>query len=228
MLKKLLMLGSLCAALLLSGCATVKPMSYSPEAGKPSDGNVVYLMTATIRNVYRSSFQPKLLVAHVEMPDAQSKDERFNFKIDELGKLENSTAEVGNTYLLRMELPPGDYKLLALTCRNTAFPVIVTYQVPLHTRLNVTRPGTVYLGHVDAVLRERQGKEFRAGPVMPLVDQAVGGAAGGTFDIAFSNRWDEDKELFIERFPAIGDTKVDMAIMPPFDRAVAQKWWEDH
>nr|WP_198983603.1 hypothetical protein [Herbaspirillum sp. ASV7] len=228
MLKKMLTLGAMCAALLLTGCATVKPMAYSKDVATPADDKVVYLMTATFKNVYRTSFQPKLLVAHIEMPNAQSKEERINFKIDDEGKFENTTPEVGNTYLLRMELPPGQYKLVGMRCLNATFPVVTNYMVPIHATLNASKPGTVYLGHVEAVLRERQGNEFRAGPPVPLIDQAVGGASGGTFDVVFSDRWEEDAKLFITRFPAIKQVQVASMPLPPFDRAYAQKWWEEH
>jgi len=229
MLKKILGWGALCATLLLTGCATVKPMSYSTDApAAVANDKVVYLMTATIRNVYRPSFQPKLLVAHFETPDAQSKEERINFKIDPEGSLENSTPEVGNTYLLRMELPPGEYKLVGLTCLNKSFPFVVRYLVPIHATVKQTTPGAYYLGHVEALLRERQGSEFRAGPPIPLLDQSMGGASGGSFDVAFSDRWTEDSELFVTQFPAMKDLKVASAPLPPFDRAYAQKWWEDH
>jgi hypothetical protein len=229
MLKRILGLAALCATLLLTGCATVKPMTYSTDAPQAAaNDKVVYLMTATIRNIYRPSYQPKLLVAHVEMPNAQSKEERINFKIDAEGSLENSTPEVGNTYLLRMELPPGEYKLVGLTCLNKSFPFIVNYLVPIHATVNQTVPGTYYLGHVEALLRERQGSEFRAGPPIPLVDQSIGGASGGSFDVVFSDRWTEDSELFVTHFPAMKDLKVASAPLPPFDRAYAQKWWEDH
>lgn len=229
MLKKILGLAALAGALLLTGCATVKPMAYSTEAAKPPAADQsVYLMTATFKNVYRTSYQPKMLVAHIERPDAQGRDDRLNFRIDDQGKMENASPETGNTYLLRMELPPGEYTLVGVTCMNKSFPILATYFIPVHAKITVGAPGTYYLGHVDATLRERQGNEFRAGAVIPLVDQAVGGGAGGTFDISITDRWTDDQLLFQSRFPAMKDLTVASATLPPFDRAYAQKWWEDH
>src|SRR2546430_12996643 len=49
--------------------------------------------------------------------------------------------------------------------------------LPLHEELTVTQPGVFYLGHVDATVRERTGGEFKAGPSIPLIDQAEIGRA---------------------------------------------------
>jgi hypothetical protein len=229
MLKKILGMATLAATLLLTGCATVKPMAFSTEAAKPPAADkAVFLMTATFKNVYRTSFQPKLLVANVEKPVVQGSEDRLNFRIDTEGSFENTSPDKGNTYLLRMELPPGEYTLVGMTCLNKSFPILAQYFVPVHAKIVASAPGTYYLGHVDAVLRERQGNEFRAGAPIPLIDQAIGGGSGGTFDVAIFDRWTEDQPLFHSRFPAMKDLTVASAPLPPFDREYAQKWWEDH
>lgn len=229
MLKKILGLAALAGTLLLTGCATVKPMAYSAKATEPpAADNAVLLMTTTFRNIYRTSYQPRMLVAHIEKPNVQGSDDRLNFRIDDLGKLESSSPEKGNTYLLRMELPPGEYTLVGVTCLNQSFPIIAQYFVPIHAKITVGAPGVYYLGNVHAVLRERQGNEFRAGAVIPLLDQAVGGGSGGTFDVSITDRWADDQLLFQSRFPAMKELTVASATLPPFDRAYAQKWWEEH
>lgn len=75
-------------------------------------------------------------------------------------------------------------------------------------------------------MRERQGNEFRAGPVIPLIDQGVAGASGGTFDIVVSDQWDTDQALFEKNFPALKGIEVRKSLVPAFDRAKAQKLWE--
>lgn len=94
--------------------------------------------------------------------------------------------------------------------------------------MEVTDNGVFYLGQVNAVVRERQGNEFRAGPPIPLIDQAVIGASGGTFDIEIVDAQARDEALFRERFPALKDATIRKAMLPGFDRARAQKWWEEH
>lgn len=68
--------------------------------------------------------------------------------------------------------------------------------------------------------------EFRAGLPFPLVDQAVTGFSGGTFDVEIIDQFEKDELEFKSRFPALRDVNIQKAILPPFDRTKAQKWWE--
>ena len=214
----------------LAGCATRTTMAYS-DASKTlvAAGDAVFLMSATIRNDYHPSFQPRLLVVHVEKPGAKDKADRLNFTLDAKARLsEADSHEAGNSYLLRMELPPGQYVLRGLTSISPHFPVIGNFFAPLHENLNVTQPGVFYLGHVDATVRERKDEEFKAGASIPLIDQAVAGASGGTFDVVVSDHWETDQATFRSTFPQLGTVSIQKAILPPFDRAYAQDWWQKH
>jgi hypothetical protein len=216
----------LAAALSVSGCATKLDMPYSEAQPKADPAKGVYLMTLTTKNTYHTSFQPDMLVINVETPTASSKQDRFNFIIDDAGKNETGSADTGNSYLVRFQLPPGDYVIDGVTCLNRQFPIIAQFFVPLHEKLTVSAAGVYYLGHVDGTVRERVGGEFKAGPTLPLIDEAVAGASGGTFEVAISDQWDKDSQQFIAKFPALQGINVQKAIMAPFDRALAQKWWE--
>lgn len=223
----------LCVVLLLaaivSGCATRSKMAFEAdderwtEASKP-----VFLMTATLKNAYRTSFQPKLIVVHVEKPGAKDASDRLNFTLDDKAKNESDSAEVGSTYYLRLQLDPGRYEIRGLTSLGRTFPINGFFFAPLHAPLDVSSPGVFYLGHVSATVRERQGNEFKAGPSLPLLDQAIAGASNGTFDIEISDRLSSEEAVFKSRFPALKDVEIKKAILPPFDRAVAQKWWEEN
>ena len=217
-------------AVFLPGCATPTKMAYSDESKNAvAPGNAVFLMTATIKNHYHTSFQPKLLVVNVETVGAKSKADRFNFTMDKQAKFkESDTPEEGNSYLLRMELPPGDYVIRGLTSMSSRFPVNGFFFAPLHENLTSAQPGVFYLGHVEADVRERSGTEFKAGPSLPLIDQAVAGASGGTFDIEISDRWESDETLFRGALPKLGTTVVQKTVLSPFDRPKAQDWWEKH
>ena len=228
MLKRVLTVVALTVAMALSGCATKLDMPYSQDQPAPDAAKAVYLMTLTTKNTYHTSFQPDMLVINVESEGAKSKAERLNFVIDEAGTNETGMPEPGNSYLIRMQLPPGEYVIQGVTCLNRQFPVIASFFVPLHEKLAVTGSGFYYLGHVDGTVRERVGNEFRAGSVIPLIDQAAAGASGGTFDVVISDQWDKDSQLFTSKFSALQGANVQKAIMAPFDRALAQKWWEDN
>ena len=51
----------------------------------------------------------------------------------------------------------------------------------------------------QATVRERTGNEFKAGPSLPLIDQAIAGASGGIFDVDISDRWDTDESVSAPR-----------------------------
>ena len=191
-------------------------------------GKPIYLMTATLRNNYHTSFQPKLLVVNVEKLAAQNSADRSNFTMDDKAKNESDSPIVGSTYLLRMELDQGEYVIQGLSSTSRSFPIIGFYFAPMHETLKSVGQGVFYIGHVEATIRERQGNEFKAGPSVPLIDQAIAGASGGTFDIEISDQWDKDGPQFLAKFPTLSAVTVQKDILPPFDRTKAQQWCEAH
>ncbi len=228
MLNRIL-IAFVCAVSLLAGCATPTKMAFENDSDVVVSGSKpVYLMTVTLKNNYRPSYQPSLLVVHVEKKDVIDSKDRINFTMDTKAKLETDTAESGNSYLLRMELENGDYVVRGLTGFSGIFPVRGTFFAPLHTDIKSSGTGVFYLGHVNATIRERQDGEFKAGPSIPLLDQAVAGFSGGTFDIEITDQLVKDEAVFKARFPALRNTQIQKAVLPGFDRAKAQQWWEDH
>lgn len=229
MTPRYIQLGIAVLIVALSGCATQSRMAFEDDKQVvTADGNPIYLMTVTLKNVYKPSFQPKLLVAHIEKQGATKSSDRLNFKMDEKSMNETDSLPDGNNYFLRMELPPGQYNIVGLSSLSRTFPFIGSYFTPIHATLEATRGGIYYLGHVEATIRERQGNEFRAGPVIPLVDQAIVGASGGTFDVEITDAFATDESLFRTKFPALANAEIRPAILPAFDRAKAQQWWEAH
>lgn len=228
MFKRLISIASIAAAVFLTGCATQKQMAFSenPSAPVPAD-KAVYLMTATIKNSYKASYQPKMIVTHIEKGDASSSSDKLNFKPDTVGTL-TSTGEEGSTYLIRMELEDGNYVVRGMSCHAMSFPINGFYFAPVHSEFAVKGPGVFYLGHVNATVRERQGDEFKAGPSIPLIDQALAGASSGTFDVQISDRWSKDESLFKTTFPGLSNASVQKSVLPAFDRKKAQDWWQAH
>jgi hypothetical protein len=218
---------ALLLSLLMTGCATRTPMAFANDADRlTAQSQPVYLMTVNIKNSYRTSYQPKLLVVNVEKPGAKEAADRLNFTMDDKAKNESDAPSIGNTYMLRMGLDAGRYEIIGLTSMARSFPVNGIFFTPLLASIEVAGPGVFYLGHVSATVRERQGQEFRAGPPIPLIDQAVAGASGGTFDVVVSDEWARDEAGFRAKFPALAQVTVQKAVLPAFDRAKAQKMWE--
>lgn len=200
--------------LMLTGCATPTKMWTGQGVGvQPMPKEPVYLMTATFKNNYHPSYQPKLLVAHIEEPNAANKSQRLNFVMDAVAKDEQDTREYGNRYFLRLPIPQKDYVLKGFSGFSGVFPVRGMFFAPMDSALKPHAPGYYYLGHISAVVRERQGDELRAGPVIPLLDQAVTGFSGGTFDIDVSDRLDQDLPLLISKFPALKDAQIQKELL---------------
>jgi hypothetical protein len=216
-------------AVLLTGCATRTKMAFENDSDKiTATSKPIYLMTATIKNTYKTSYQPRLLVVNVEKPNAKDASGRLNFTMDSKARNETDKVETGNSYLLRMELEAGNYEIKGLTSMASSFPFHGLYFAPMHSQVQSTTSGVYYLGHVEATVRERKGNEFKAGPSIPLIDQAVAGASGGTFDIVISDQLTTDEPRFREKFPALAGVEIKKAVLPAFDRDKAQAWWEAH
>lgn len=219
---------SLSAVLLVSGCATPTKMAFQEDSDQVSKTKPTFLMTATLRNSYRTSFQPKLIIVHVEREKVKGAEDRINFTMDDKAKNESDSAIEGSSYLLRMELDSGEYIIRGLTSMARSFPINGFFLAPMHSKLTAAEPGVFYLGHVEATVRERQEPEFKAGPSIPLIDQAIAGASTGTFDIEISDQWEKDGPKFLAKFPVLNGVDIQKRILAPFDRAVAQKWWEEN
>jgi hypothetical protein len=228
MLSRIIAAIALSLTLLLSGCATQKlPFSDDTDASLKT-GKPIFLMTATLRNNYKPAFQPKLQHILVEKSGAQGIQKNMLIFLDAKAKDESNSPVDGSSYLLRMELEQGGYVIRGLNCQGQSFPIIASYFAPIHAELISSKTGVFYLGHIKATVRERKENEFKAGSSFPLLDQSLAGASGGTFDIEISDQWDKDGEKFLAKFPVLKSVTIQKNILPPFDRATAQKWWEAH
>jgi hypothetical protein len=229
MLNRVLASVSVVGALLLTGCATPTKMAFQEDsAAITAASKPIFLMTATLKNGYRDSYQPEVLVVNVERKEVKDSNDRINFTMDEKAKVEPDPASGGKAYLLRLELDKGEYVIRGMTGFSGVFPIRGHFFSPLHAELKSADAGVYYLGHVEATVRERQEGEFRAGPPIPLIDQAATGFSGGTFDVAISDQLQTDEAAFRAKFPALRGVTIKKAILPAFDRAKAQKWWEEN
>ncbi len=183
------------------------------------------LMSVELINEYKPSYQPEAGVLWIEKPEVKGKEDRLSYWADKEGTLKS---DQGNKYVFRMTIKNGKYIIRGIHGSSGTFPVKGGFFMPLHTEVEVKDSSVFYLGKVVGKIRERKENEFRAGLVVPLLDQAVTGFSGGTFDITIIDNYEEDIKFMKTLFPALGNVQVKSAILSPFDRAKAQKWWEDH
>lgn len=189
---------------------------------------VLLLMTVTLRNDFRPMYQPDAKTLYVEktLAGTLAETESIKFALDLEGGLRQKEQ---SDYNLRLTLEPNThYVLRGIYAQTELFPIRGRFFIPLHEQLNVQAPGVYYLGHVQAVVRERKNNAFRAGAEVPVTDQITVGAANGTFDVQIEDRYTEDVAMLREKFPALKDADIKKQLLAAFDPAVAQKWWETH
>ena len=208
-----------CVMLFATGCANSQKMALLNDKDALSkSANPVFLMSVTVKNNYRPWYQPEIYHVQVERGA-----DRIIFAMDEQAQIISATE---NNYLIRMELENAGYVLRGLIGRG-GFASLGNFFIQLHLDLKSMGSGVSYLGHIDASIRERNDGEFRAGPLAPILWQAIPGFSGGTFDVAVSDAFIVDEEKFRSKFVGLKDIEIKKSILPAFDRQKAQEWWEE-
>ena len=227
MFKTLIGTSLLLLILLISGCATPTKMAFDNADFQLNNSKTLLLLTANLENHYKPNYQPNLVVVNVEKAVVNNSEDRINFTIDDNAKAKMKDGSKNGRYLISMELENGDYVLRGLTSNSSKFPITGFFFTPIHEALNLTKPGIYYLGHLDASVRERKDNEFKAGSSIPLLDQFVVGASGGTFDVQITDQWSVDQGYFLEKYKKLHGMKIKKSILPSFDQDRAQTWWEN-
>jgi hypothetical protein len=199
---------------LLTGCATTKPMGLSEALGGLAESKeAVAVFSLRTVNQHKPGYQPK--VSHVFVwEDGKEKREKYSFTVDDPYR---QGKDEFNEYLVSLRLPPGKYMLREFFGSAGTFPIRGMFGAPIYTRFELT-PGTiVYFGHIEATIRQRTSDDqLRAGSLIPLIDQAVTGLSGGTFEIQISDNYENDLVAFRERYPGLVGASIERAILPPW------------
>lgn len=215
---------TICLLWLLTGCAThtkIEPQSKS---------TTTFLLKVSVKNSHRPLCGGVgLKFPIVERAKGENKSIRFQALRMMFDEFDASTSTESHLFL--MELEPDDYVIrgfYASTASLTSFLLPGfngIFFVPLDAELKSSTPSVIYLGHVQAVLRERKDNELSAGKSHPwmLGGQQICGAVSGTFDVSISNQWDKDESNFRESFENLKDTPIEIEILPIPDKNKAQK-----
>jgi hypothetical protein len=200
------------AASLLVGCATMKPMGFSePIAGLPQSRDAVAFFSVRTANQNKTGFQPKM--SHVFVwEDGKDKREKYSFQVEDPYR---QGKDEFNEYLISLRLPAGRYMLRELFGTAGVFPIRGTFGAPVFIPFELSPGSIVYLGRIEATIRTRRSDdELRAGPLVPLIDQAVTGLSGGTFEIRISDNYEGDVQAFGEKYPALAGLTMERAVLP--------------
>lgn len=197
---------------ILSGCGGTSAMSRGQETVDISKKSIA-LLSIRISNTYESSAQPHLTFLRVAGPNG----EEDVYRNKSYKREEDSFSE----YWLGFELDPGKHKFIKFNSFVEKFASVAVSSAPLNLDV-VIKPNSVqYLGHIDAVIRKKQndGEKMAAARVYPdTLGHALAGFLTGTFDIAVTDKFDEDMSTFLSEYPGLRNIKVQKSILPQWVR----------
>ena len=225
MKKSFLILLTAISVLFLSACGTTKMPFDNDSEVYSATGNPIFLLSATLKNDYKPNYQPKVMdvVLMQKIPGQEKKQDIF-FRTDSKSKVEDDTPEKGNSYFLRFELEKGEYVIRDMRGFSNGFMVSGPFFMPMFSEIKATGPGVYYLGHVQAVTRERKpGELSSSGSIfqMPINQLATmpTGYNDSTFDVVISDQSEKDIPTFKSKFPALKNVAIQKMILPPVDKA---------
>ncbi|HEY3307169.1 MAG TPA: hypothetical protein VGJ93_01825 [Desulfuromonadaceae bacterium] len=200
---------------MFSGCAANMALTKGQENVDLTEKSIA-LASIRISNQNKPGYQPSLLYAFFFANSSNAEKTHIDLKIEPL----KSEKDQYNEYLMSFSLKPGKYNFSQIW-GNYKIPVLLNAMcsVPLNTQVEIKPNSVIYLGHIDATIRERKNDtEERAGSVIPLIDQSVAGFSSGTFDVVINDKFDEDIKAYIAEYPVLNKVQVEKAIMPQWVR----------
>lgn len=195
---------------MFSGCAANMALTKGQEQVDLSEKSIA-LASIRISNQNKPGYQPSLLYAFFFANSSNAEKTHIDLKIEPF----KSEKDQYNEYLMSFSLKPGIYNFSQIW-GNYKIPLLLNAMcaVPLNTQIEIKPNSVVYLGHIDATIRERKNDtEERAGGIIPLIDQRVSGFSNGTFDVTIKDKFEEDIKAYIAEYPALNKVKVEKTIM---------------
>lgn len=211
------------AGALLAGCApgmSLKSTTPAVDVGKQS----LLLLSVQVANGKVPACIPEAAQFVVEGAGGQS----LTFRADQEGLVANRVERNYNRYVMRVALDPGAYTVRGVGGICRMFPFTGNWFLPIHGEIEVPPGQVVYAGRVTGVTRDKTDADFRAGQMIPLIDQATVGFSNGTWDVTISDASADDLPAMKQAFPALQAVSVRTLILPPFDRREAYTWWDTH
>ena len=211
------------AAALLGACGT--PMGLTKQTTKLdlSKESAVLATFEVTRSNGRLMPDPR----HLFLRGAKAADgsDRVSLAIDDEG-MEQDTGKPRKLVMVRLLLKPGKYSLENVMGTITGFLAVGTWAVPLNLQFDVPENSVVYLGRISAHLRDRKDDEFRAGSLIPLIDQAALGISNATFDVAVSDQSAIDLPRFREAYSVLRNQEIQSRLLPAFDRTAFDREYQ--
>jgi hypothetical protein len=199
-------LSVLALALFCCGCGSPSMALEKYKTNLAAAKNPIGIFTLRTQNFYKPAYTPE--VASLEFIADNGHGNRTVAPARPFRQVDGQYLE----YLISVELPPGSYKLNEIQGYAHGLLVQGHFKFPVKGHFYLTS-GVSYLGHVDMVNRKRQANEPRSGGLLPLIDQAVCGFSGGTFDVAISDQSETELPAFISAYPQLATVTVATNVM---------------
>jgi len=220
-MKKILLL---CLSCFLFGCATRLPVAIDSSNARLELGEEsLLLFTVDITRAEKSRFMPIPDYLLLDLPGSDGKPVAKMLPLDGDGYLYPDDEHA--IYAFRFKAPAGEFRIKRIIGRAQAFPVTGYFTLPIEMTVAAKKGAVTYLGRLDARLRPRAEHEYRAGAVIPLIDQAVTGLSSGTFDVRIKNMSPEDLKLLRAAYPAIASTPIETRISSVISREILDRQW---
>lgn len=199
------------SVLLLSNCATFKPMALqfdAPPQGESTSSLCIF--TLDTKNLIAPEYKPAAYNFQISDRDNVTVVEKYRF--DKPVNAGDSRSGA-NKYLVSIQLKPGQYILSNVKGGASNLLINGNFNFNTNVEIDIPEPGIFYLGHMQMINRDKREGEPRSGPVLPLIDQAVTGFSKGTFDIKVTDDSDADIQQFIQTYPWLRNKPIDKALM---------------
>jgi hypothetical protein len=197
---------------LVSGCAAVKPPALAKTTNQLDlSKESIVVLSLRVGNKFKPSYQPNLDYMYFEeiSPEA-GKIHKYAVN---LYKSEN---EKYNEYLVSMQLHPGKYKFVTVPATSGIFPIRGTFNIPFNYEFAINPSEVAYLGNFEAYIEQKAtSNDSAAGPFIPLIDQAVSGASGGTFKLAIKDNFMEAVRNFRTEYPVLNKYPIKNTVIKP-------------
>lgn len=210
---------------LLSGCVNIQTMALKKGQGALDTATQsIVLMTVDVSRADESRYQPVPTIVWVTDLNSAPKNKSLRFQLNR--KDDTTKVDGRSTYLTSLSLPPGRYQFEGISGIAAAFPFVGNFFIPILADFDVKADSVRYAGHVGATMRVRREGEFRAGAVIPLIDQSATGMINHSWEVVIDDRSDQDIAKFKEHVPALIGLDIAVDALPPWDRTAAQRRWD--
>jgi len=196
----------------VSGCAYDRGITKDQEKIDLSKKSLA-LFSVKFSNRFKPAHLPVVRWGHF---DAVSKGAR-DAEIFQIGDPYKSEKDSYNEHYVSIFLRAGTYNFRDVWGYYDAFKMggVARVTIPLNVTVEIEPNSVIYLGHIDATIRERKDGERRAGPMLPLIPQQASGFYASTVDVRVSDQFTEDLEIFRDQYPLLREFSVKKSILAP-------------